>query len=71
MVLCDVVPSKEVRSSATDGASHLLAGEGGVARSNGSGGEEVEDDNVSPFTISPDLGALEAGWFHEVATLSR
>jgi hypothetical protein len=40
-----------------------------VARSNASGGEEFEDDAVSPSTISPGLGALEAGWLADVAIL--
>ena len=71
MVLCDVVPSKEVRSPVTEVAGHLLAVKAAVARSNGSDGEEFEDDDVSPTTISPGSGALEAVWFPEVATLSR
>jgi hypothetical protein len=42
-----------------------------MARSNASGGEEFEGDAVSPSTISPGFGALEAGWLAEVAILIR
>jgi hypothetical protein len=41
-----------------------------VASSKASGGEEFEDGDASPSTISPKSGALEAGSFADIGIQS-